>query len=185
LPKLIFCAGVDDTRDAAEQIYTTRTIRAGRDAWEQIGRAESFDAWKSIGAALAIGKTHALRTTGANAPWGQNYSREFGKWMQEHGFANMIKATRSYSISLHENAEAIEAWRLSLPERERRLVNPQSVVRRWRKETRQPSEGPSQNRLAVAIARSSWKRFATAMQTLPPDERQSLWHEVSAEIQAM
>jgi hypothetical protein len=37
-----------------------RTIRACRDAWEQIGKAESFSSWKSIGAALSIGKTHAL-----------------------------------------------------------------------------------------------------------------------------
>jgi hypothetical protein len=28
-------------------------------------------------AAAVICKTHALRVTGANAPWGRNYSREF------------------------------------------------------------------------------------------------------------
>ena len=64
-------------KEAAEQIATTRTIRAGRDAWAAVGKAENFKSWQRIGAALAIGKAHALRVTGANAAWGRNYSREF------------------------------------------------------------------------------------------------------------
>ena len=46
-------------------------IRAGRDAWEAIGKAESFEAWKRIGAARAIGKAHALGVTGANSARGE------------------------------------------------------------------------------------------------------------------
>jgi len=30
-----------------------------------------IEAWKRIGAALTIGKAHALRVTGANQAWGQ------------------------------------------------------------------------------------------------------------------
>jgi hypothetical protein len=56
LPKLTFTAGHDDIKEAAERIATTRIIRAGRDAWEEIGRAEGFEAWKLIGKALAVGK---------------------------------------------------------------------------------------------------------------------------------
>src|SRR5947207_1878409 len=132
------CSWPDDPKEVAEQIMETRTIRTGRDAWDKIGKAESFEAWKSIGAALAIGKHHALKVTGANAAWGQNYSREFGSWMKAHGFGSMPKATRSWAVALHENAARIEQWRSSLSERERkRLINPQSVVRRWQRETRQ------------------------------------------------
>jgi hypothetical protein len=119
LPKLAFTAGHDDIKEAAERIATTRIIRAGRDAWEEIGRAEGFEAWKLIGKALAVGKAHALRVTGANAAWGQHYSREFGKWMKAHGFDTMPKPTRSVAIELHENANAIEAWRATLPEQQR------------------------------------------------------------------
>jgi hypothetical protein len=50
-----------EAREAAERVSTQRVIRAGRDAWEAIGNAESFTAWKQIGAALAVGKAHALR----------------------------------------------------------------------------------------------------------------------------
>jgi len=131
LPRLIFMAGQDDPKEVAERMATTRTIRAGRDAWEEISRAESFESWKLIGKALAVGKAHALRVTGANAAWGQHYSREFGKWMKQHGFDKMAKSVRSVAIELHENAKAIEAWRA---ERQRkRLIHPLSNVRRWRR----------------------------------------------------
>ena len=113
LPKLALLAGQDDPKEAAEQIFTMRIIRTGRDAWDQIGK-ETFEAWKSIGAALAIGKAHALKVTGANVAWGQHYSREFGVF-----FGSMPKAPRSWAVALHENAPAIEQWRSSLSERER------------------------------------------------------------------
>jgi hypothetical protein len=60
-----------------------------------------------------------------NTAWGRHYSREFGKWMKANGFDLMPKSTRSVTIELHENANAIEAWRATLPERQRkRLVHP-------------------------------------------------------------
>jgi hypothetical protein len=38
--------------------------------------------------------------------------REFGKWIKANGFDRMPKSTRSVAIELHENAAAVEAWRL-------------------------------------------------------------------------
>ncbi len=75
LPKVEFCTLGDDAREAAERVAERRIIRAGIDAWHAIGKAESFENWKRIGAALSIGKVYALRVTGANCAWGQNYSR--------------------------------------------------------------------------------------------------------------
>jgi hypothetical protein len=51
LPKVIFTAGQDDAKEAAERIIATRIVRCGRNALEQIGKAETFSAWKDIGAA--------------------------------------------------------------------------------------------------------------------------------------
>ena len=79
-----------EARQAATKV---KTIRAGRDAWEAINKAQSFEGWKAIGAALAVGKAHALRVTGANAAWGRNYSREFNLWVRQHGFDKMPAAT--------------------------------------------------------------------------------------------
>ena len=57
----------EEARAAAAKVAERRVIRAGRDAWHEIGRAESFEAWCRIGAALAVGKAYALKATGANA----------------------------------------------------------------------------------------------------------------------
>jgi hypothetical protein len=66
----------------------------------------SLKAWSDVGAALAIGKAHALRVTGASRAWGSAYSRCFGEWMREHGFGTMNKNTRSWALALFENAAA-------------------------------------------------------------------------------
>jgi hypothetical protein len=180
---LIFLAGEDDLAEGAERITTMRTIRAGRNALEAIAKAESFRAWTCIGAALAIGKAHALRVTGANAAWGQNYSREFGKWLKANGFDRMPGPTRSVAIELHENAEAIEAWRATLPERQRkRLIHPLSNVRRWR-----ASLGHSNGRCPADLHRDAlkhWRRFCGCLEAMQPDQAAHLWQAVAAEIEA-
>jgi hypothetical protein len=78
-----------EAREAQARVIERRTIRRGRDAWREINRAESFEGWRAIGAALAVGKRHALKVTGANAAWGRNYSREFSQWLKRHGFDAM------------------------------------------------------------------------------------------------
>jgi hypothetical protein len=122
--------------EAAEAAARIRTIRLGRGARAALNKAESFEGWKAIGAALAVGKAHALKVTGANRAWGRNYGREFGEWIKQHGFDKMPAATRSVAVELHEHAEAITSWRNGLPERQRkRLIHPLSVTRRWRAST--------------------------------------------------
>jgi hypothetical protein len=182
LPRLAFMAEEDDPKETAERIATTRTIRAGRDAWQAINRAESFDGWKSIGAALAVGKAHALRVTGANAAWGRNYSREFGLWIQAQGFGQMPKSVRSVAIELHENCAQIEAWRAGLPERQRkRLVHPLSNVRRWRAATAHNGECPQDLK---RDAMAAWRRFVSCAKALPPHEAETLWQVAVAELVA-
>src|SRR5215470_11258554 len=168
-------AGRDDPKAVAEQISTMRTIRAGRDAWQAIGKAESFEAWRSIGAALAIGRAHALRVTGANRAAGQHYCREFGKWARKYGFDQMPKSTRSVAILLHENATAIEKWRATLPERQRRrLVHPLTNVRAWRAAT-VDLKAPRQRDLhdlhdLQRDALTHWARFCSCIERMPEHE---------------
>src|SRR5262245_7409434 len=96
-----------------------RTVRLGRDAWLAIGKSASFENWKAIGAALAVGKGVALRATGVNQAWGCAYSRAFSDWIKRHGFERMPASTRSVAVELHEHADEITAWRDSLPVRQR------------------------------------------------------------------
>jgi hypothetical protein len=112
-----------EAKEAAARVAERRLVRRGLDAWREINKAESFDGWKAIGAALAVGKAHALRVTGANAAWGRNYSREFSDWIKRHGFDSTANSVRSVAIELHENAKAIETWRATLPEKQRRLTS--------------------------------------------------------------
>jgi len=177
LPRLVFMAGRDDPKAVAEQISSMRTIRAGRAAWQAIGKAESFKAWRSIGAALAIGKAHALR---ANRAAGQPYCREFGKWVRKYGFDKMPKSTRSVAILLHENATAIEEWRATLPERQRRrLVHPLSNVRAWRASTVNGNGKCLQDLKREAMR--AWRRFVSCARLLPPDQAAPLWQRVVTE----
>ena len=166
---------------AAARIAERRTIRAGIDAWLAINKAESFEGWKAIGAALTVGKAHALKVTGANAAWGRNYSREFNLWVRQHGFDKMPAATRSVAVVLHEHAEAITAWRNGLPERQRkRLVHPLSVTRRWRASTAHGSgKCPADLR---RDAKGAWARFCACVTALPAAEAQPLWRLIAAEV---
>ncbi len=151
-----------EAREAQARVIERKAIRAGIDAWREINRAESFEGWRAIGAALAVGKAHALRVTGANAAWGRNYSRAFSEWIKRHGFDAMAKSVRSVAIELHENAKAIEAWRATLPERQRkRLVHPLSNVRRWRAATEGQVPGRSKTRSNGRVAAVCFVRKIT------------------------
>jgi hypothetical protein len=172
-----------EAREAQARVAERRVVRKGLDAWREINRAESFEGWRAIGAALAVGKAHALRVTGANAAWGRNYSREFSQWMKQHGFDAMAKSVRSVAIELHENARAIEAWRATLPERQRRrLVHPLSNVRRWRAAT---GKYPAlRTRDAKWEAEYHWRRFVACVQSLPADQAAPLWQAAHAQAAA-
>jgi hypothetical protein len=184
LPQLGFMAEQspdDDNAVKAEAIIRLRIIRAGKDAWEEIAKAESFDAWERIGAGIAIGKAHALRLSQANAPWGATYCRQFSTWAKEHGFGTMRASDRSYAIALHENIGAITAWRAGLSDRQRgRLTTAQSNVKRWRAGTgqvRRLCSGDLKRRATM-----HWRRFLVCMKALPPGEAEALWQSSLAEM---
>jgi hypothetical protein len=145
------------------EIQTERIIiRAGLDAWRSIGKAESFDNWKAIGAALSIGKAQALRITGANRAWGRNYSKVFCEWMKAHQFESIPKSVRSVAIELHEDIAEVNAWRETLSDKERRrLIHPLSNVRRWRAATELKAPDPALG------ANRAWRRFKFYVKALP------------------
>jgi hypothetical protein len=164
------------------ELQTERNIiRAGLDAWRSIGKAESFDNWKAIGAALAIGKAQALRVTGANRAWGRNYSKVFCDWIKAHHFGSIPKSVRSVAIELHENIEAIAAWRMTLSEKERqRLIHPLSNVRRWKAVTAYgPGKCPEDLKRDATAA---WKRFLACVRALPQDQSEPLLQIARSEL---
>lgn len=71
LPRLAWLEQPFDDDDRAADIAQQRIIRAGVVSWQLIKKGESFDAWKAVGKALEIGRTHALRVSGSNRPMGR------------------------------------------------------------------------------------------------------------------
>jgi hypothetical protein len=177
LPRLVF-QDVDNTAVVAQELYERRVIRLALDQWHATNKASSFQALKVIGAALLLGRDHALRVTGANAPHGHRYAIAFREWMKAYGFGTMSKETRTYIITLTENASAIEQWLLGLPERERnRMANPQHIVRRWKAAT-----AHGNGRCLADLAMIHWRRFRSCLAAMPPDEAAALWGTLSAEV---
>jgi len=186
LPRLQTLAQVYDDSDEqkaiAADIASRRIVREGREAWQLIHKAESFEAWKAIGAALAIGRDHALKSTGANRPMGRRYSWAFSAWAKSAGFHGMRPATRSWALALHENGAAIEQWRSGLTERERkRLINPQSCVKRWQRTQGNGYRCP-QDLKTEAVA--AWRRFVRCVSAMPADQAAQVWEAVRNETPA-
>src|SRR5262249_42651051 len=106
-------------------------------------------------------------------------------WVKANGFDRMPAPTRSVALELHENANAIEAWRATLPERQRkRLIHPLSNVRRWRRAAARPPEPLSTNDDLPRGALYHWRRFRLCLKALPRDQAADLWRTVSAEIES-
>jgi hypothetical protein len=112
-------------------------IAEGRAAWAKVHSSTSFEAWKAIAVALAIGRQHSLRLAKVNAPHGARYSRALNAWLSENGFSTMAYGLRAKCCKLADNLVAIEAWRAGLPEGERDSQNnPEVILRNWRRATR-------------------------------------------------
>lgn len=183
LPPIALRPIEDDAEEIAARFAEQRVIRAGVDAWQAINKAETFDGWKAIGRALQVGRDYAMRATGANAPIGRCYSGAFSGWLNQHNFGRMPKGARSWALALNENLPAIEQWRQTLTERERqRLINPQSVVKRWQCATAQPKTNPGDN--AAMAAAAAWRRFVACVEALPPDQAAPLWQAAQAQAGA-
>jgi hypothetical protein len=126
---------------------------------------------------LSIGKARAQRLADEADGWRErNYIYEFGRWMRQHGFGDMPKSVRSMAVELAENLPAIEAWRATLPDRQRRrLVHPLSNVRRWRAATTFGGKSPADYKMEAVAA---WKKFVSCVAMLPTDQAAPLYQTV-------
>jgi hypothetical protein len=181
LAKVTLPEGIEDN---ASRFLQFRTIKLGYEAWQAIDKAESFEAWCRIGAALSIGKAEALRTTGANRAAGQYYCQAFHRWIVDHGFGTIPHSDRSHAIALHENLAAITAWRDGLPEHKRKhLTTAQANIKRWRASLDRGNDKCPADLKRDAVA--AWRRFCACLEALPADQAEHVWRTVSVEIAAL
>ncbi len=99
------------------------------------------------------------------------------------GFGAMRPSDRSYAVALHESLQAIEQWRATLPDKQRRrLRGAQQNVKRWRKAT--GAKSPV-GRDDVAAALAAWRCFVSRVRALPAEQAAPVWQAALAEVAAM
>jgi hypothetical protein len=85
------------------------------------------------------------------------------------------------AIELHENINAITAWRATLSDKERRqLIHPLSNVRRWKAMTAHGSGKCPEDLKRDATA--AWRRFIACVKALPQDQAEPLLQHARVEL---
>jgi hypothetical protein len=170
-----------EIEEAAARVAERRIIRNGQEAWHLTQKTASFENWRAIGQALTIGRNIAVRASGATT--GKHYAKAFYSWADRHGFDGMHKSDRWAAVDLTENIEAIETWRTTLSEKDRRrLAHPLSNLRAWRRETGQTKTRCAND--ALKAAEIAWHRFVACVEALPPDQAAPLWQAAQAQAAA-
>jgi hypothetical protein len=110
--------------------------REGREALQRISMGHEWSDWQKVGAALAAGRTEAMRIANTNRPKGRKYNRAFGDLLKDEqlGTDRLDSATRNQLLQIEENKSAIEEWRATLtPAQRLRLNHPSAVWRNWQR----------------------------------------------------
>jgi hypothetical protein len=123
-----------DDKDKLDQIG-----RAMMAAWQRVKKAQTrmWGDWMVIGDGLLEGRRWAMQMAGTNQPEGKGYVTAFGEWLKRYRVDDMDKSDRAKLLQLMEERPAVEEWRATLPDYERRsLNNPIIVWRKWTAATR-------------------------------------------------
>lgn len=122
---------MSDIADSLTEDNETRLESEAAAAAERIKGGQYWNDWITIGEGLAVGRQKAMRRSGTNQPIGAIYNRAFGEWLNAHQWARDLDgATRNHAIWCADNRPAIEAWRATLADNQRSLINHPSTTKR-------------------------------------------------------
>jgi hypothetical protein len=97
----------------------------------------------TIGEGLLEGRRWAMQTAGTNKPEGKGYVLAYGEWLKRYKVDDMDKSDRAKLLQLMEERPAVEEWRATLTDYERRNCNsPLGVWRKWTAATRVQKRRP-------------------------------------------
>src|SRR5262245_6514201 len=108
-------------------------------AWLRVKKAQSklWSDYMQIGEGLMEGRRWAMQRASVNKPEGKGYILAFSEYLKRHRVDDMDKSDRAKLLQLMEERPAIEEWRATLTDYERRnLNNPTLVWRKWTSATR-------------------------------------------------
>jgi hypothetical protein len=103
-------------------------------AWRRVKTNQSrmWGDWMQIGDGLLEGRRWAMARAETNKPEGKGYVLAYGEWLKRFRLDDLDKADRAKLLQLMEERPAVEEWRLTLTDYERRtLNNPTTVWRKW------------------------------------------------------
>jgi|SRR5215469_2012274 len=113
---------------------TAKIVNAGRHAWRELKKKDTWPYWVAVGRAIQAGKAAMmsyLRIEPAKKASGRQWSQQFGDWLKDNGFAEIDKGVRSRLEDCMDNLPAIEAWRETLGARRADFNHPNTVWRQW------------------------------------------------------
>jgi hypothetical protein len=108
-------------------------------AWGRIKKSQArmWADWTTIGEGLREGRRWAMQMAGTNRPEGKGYVVAYAEWLKRYKVDDMDKSDRAKLLQLMEERPAVEEWRATLTDYERRnLNNPTIAWRKWTAATR-------------------------------------------------
>jgi len=144
--------------------YSDAIGRAMQSAWLRMKKAQAkmWGEWMIIGEGLMEGRRWAMSRADTNRPEGKAYNTAFNEWLTRYRVSDMDASDRAKLLQLMEERPAIEEWRATLTDHERRsLNNPTLVWRKWNVTTRVRDRRP---RTASFSAREMGRARATVEQ---------------------
>jgi len=128
-----------------DEDYSDAIGRNMRAAWLQIKKAQTrmWSQWMTVGEGLMEGRRWAMAQAGVNRPEGKGYNTALSEWLTRYGVSDMDASDRAKLLQLMEERLAIEEWRATLTDHERRtLNNPTLVWRKWNAMTKEKKRRP-------------------------------------------
>jgi hypothetical protein len=135
-------------------------------AWGRIKKMQSrtWGEWMTIGEGLLAGREWAMHQAGTNRPEGKGYNTAYGEWLKRFKVSDadgFHKSDRAKLLQLMEERPAVEEWRATLTDYDRRnLNNPTVAWRKWTAATRPKAK----KRTAGTAASEEGRMRATAEQ---------------------
>jgi hypothetical protein len=113
--------------------------RAMQAAWTRVKKAQTrmWGEWMTIGEGLLEGRRWAMQQANTNRPEGKGFVTAYSEWLHKYRVDDMHKADRAKLLQLMEERPAVEEWRATLTDADRRSLNhPTHVWRKWTAATR-------------------------------------------------
>jgi hypothetical protein len=122
------------------------SIKAGQQAWARLQAHQTWGDWKTLGFALAEGRTRAMAVAKTNQPKGSRYNKIYSGWLGARGFDDLGKSTRARLLQCMEQIEVIDTYLLTLKiDKRLKLNHPTTILSAWKRATapKKPDKKPT------------------------------------------